>query len=114
MKKCVVIHRQDQNNVGDIASNPLQYFLKEHEYQTIDITQIHATAYDSHLPVIVGGGGLIGNEFFGDTVRNVLHSSDKNQLLNLWNQRWEVSDPANKELNEDFLVAYKNFIKEYI
>jgi hypothetical protein len=114
MKKCIVIHRKDMNNVGDMASNPVQYFLKEDQYQTIDITDLYTTAYPSDLPVIVGGGGLIGNEFFGDIVSNVLHSSDKNQLLNLWNHRWELTNPANKELNEDFLEKYKNFIKEYL
>lgn len=114
MQKCVVIHRRDYNNVGDMASNPLQYFLKEDQYQTIDITELHSTSYLSQVPVIVGGGGLIGNEFFGDIVKNVLHSSDKNQLINLWNQRWEVTDPANRELNDEFLVKYKNFIKEYM
>jgi len=114
MTKCVVIHRQDNNNVGDIASNPLQYFLNRDEYQIVDIVDIYKTIYDGHLPVIVGGGGLIGNEFIGDTVRDTLHSSDKNQLLNLWNQRWEVSGTANQELNEEFLTKYKDLIKEYI
>lgn len=114
MIKCVVIHRRDQNNVGDMASNPLQYFLKENEYQTIDITNLYKTKYDANLPVIVGGGGLIGNEFFGDIVRDTLLSSDKNQLINLWNQRWEVTNPCNKSINEEFLEKYKDLIKEYM
>jgi hypothetical protein len=114
MKKCVVVHRKDMNNVGDMASNPIQYFLKEDQYQSVDITELYTTTYSANLPVIVGGGGLVGNEFFGDIVKNVLHSSDKNQLLELWNRRWEVTDPANKNLHEDFLIKYKNFIKEYI
>jgi hypothetical protein len=64
--------------------------------------------------MIVGGGGLIGNEFFGEVVRNVLNSSDKNQLTELWNRRWTVTDPSNKNVNEEFLIKYKDLIKEYI
>jgi len=114
MTKCVVVHRLDQNNVGDIASNPAQYFLKQSEYQTVDITELNYTEYASKLPMIVGGGGLIGNEFFGDIVKNVLNSSDRNQLTHLWNQRWSVTDPSNKSTNEEFLIKYKDLIKEYI
>jgi hypothetical protein len=112
--KCVVVHRQDQNNVGDIASNPVQYFLSPDEYHTVDITELNYTEYASNLPMIVGGGGLIGNEFFGDIVKNVLNSSDKNQLSDLWNRRWSVTDPSNRNINEEFLIKYKDLIKEYI
>jgi hypothetical protein len=112
--KCVVVHRQDQNNVGDIASNPAQYFLKPEEYHTVDIEELNYTEYASNLPMIVGGGGLIGNEFFGDVVKNVLNSSDKNQLTDLWNRRWSITDPSNKTVHEEFLVKYKDLIKEYI
>lgn len=114
MKKCVVIHRRDRNNVGDMASNPLQYFLKEDQYQAVDITNLYTTSYDSNLPVIVGGGGLIGNEFFGDIVRDTLNSSDKNQLLSLWSQRWDVVSPNNQDVNKEFLEKYKELIKTYI
>ena len=37
MKKFTVVHRVDINNVGDLASNPLQYFLDRDEYDVIDI-----------------------------------------------------------------------------
>jgi hypothetical protein len=114
MTKCVVVHRQDINNVGDIASNPAQYFLKPEEYHTVDIEELNYAEYSSNLPMIVGGGGLIGNEFFGDVVKNVLSSSDKNQLIHLWNQRWAITDPSNKTAHEEFLIKYKDLIKEYI
>ena len=64
MLKFVVVHRADRNNVGDIASNPLQYFLKEEKYQTVDIVDLPRSEYNTTLPTIVGGGGLIGNDFF--------------------------------------------------
>ena len=34
--KYAVVHRSDPNNVGDLAANPLQYFLNKDEYQVID------------------------------------------------------------------------------
>jgi len=114
MKKFVVVHRRDENNVGDMASNPLQYFLEPEEYDTVDITDLGRAAYDPNLPVIVGGGGLVGNEFFGDIVKNVLHSSDNNQLRELWNHRWELSDPANKEVHDEFIEKYTSLISEFL
>jgi hypothetical protein len=94
--KCVVVHSKDENNVGDVASNPLQYFLNSGEYESVDISDLHRSRYSSNVPVVVGGGGLIGNEFFGDLARNVLNSSDKNQLLGLWDRRWDATDPSNR------------------
>ena len=112
--RCVVVHRKDENNVGDIASNPVQYFLKKDQYQSIDILDLYKSQYPSNKPVIVGGGGLIGNEFFGDAARDVLNSADKNQLLGLWDQRWDLCDPANENINNEFKKRYKGLIKEYI
>ena len=43
--KYVVTHRTDPNNVGDIASNPLQYFLQPDEYQVVDIDYITTIKY---------------------------------------------------------------------
>lgn len=112
--KFVVAHRTDHNNVGDISSNPLQYFLKEDEYVTIDILDLYKNDYPGDVPLIVGGGGLFGNEFFGEAVRDVLNSSDKNQLLNLWSMRWNLKNPVNASLNKDFSNEYLTLIKKYI
>lgn len=114
MKKFTVVHRADQNNVGDIASNPLQYFLNRDEYDVVDIVDITQKAYDSTLPLIVGGGGLIDNEFFGDALRNVLISADYNQLMQMWQQRWSLCNPENEELHTEFIETYQQFIKKYI
>lgn len=114
MTKCVVVHRKDENNVGDIASNPLQYFLSPDEYQTVDIIDLYKSQYPGNIPVIVGGGGLIGNDYLGDAVRDVLSTADKNQLLGLWEERWDLCDPSNFDLHSEFTNQYKNLIKEYI
>lgn len=114
MKKFTVVHRVDQNNVGDIASNPLQYFLSPDEYDVVDIVDITHKSYDSTLPLIVGGGGLINNEFFNDTLHSVLMSADYNQLMQMWQQRWALCDPLNENLHTEFIEEYQQFIKRYV
>lgn len=114
MIKFVVVHRKDANNVGDMASNPLQYFLKPDEYLTIDITELKKENYPSGVPVIVGGGGLIGNDFIGDAMRDILGSADKLKLKELWNLRWKTSNPVNNKINEEFTEKYQELISEYI
>mgnify|MGYP003667401347 FL=1 len=59
--KYVVVHRNDTNNVGDLASNPLQYFLQPDQYRVVDITHSHVEQYPSGVPLIAGGGGLLAN-----------------------------------------------------
>jgi hypothetical protein len=114
MPKFIVVHRKDPNNVGDVASNPLQYFLKPDEYQTIDVVNLKTEIYPSNIPVIVGGGGLIGNDFIGESIRDVLSGADKNQLTHLWQSRWKTSNPANLDLNKEFIIKYQELISEYL
>ena len=114
MIKFVVVHRKDQNNVGDIASNPLQYFLKPDEYQTVDIANLRTERYPSNVPMIVGGGGLIGNDFIGNAVRDLLSSSDKNHLKFLWSQRWNALNSENLEISKEFNSKYQDLISEYM
>jgi len=114
MKKFTVVHRTDQNNVGDMASNPLQYFLSPDEYDVVDIIDLRKNAFNSQLPLIVGGGGLLNNDFFGDNLRNVLISADYNQLMQLWQQRWALCDSINESLHTEFIEQYQQFIKGYV
>lgn len=112
--KFIVVHRRDENNVGDMASEPLQYFLDPDEYQTVDITKIDQAQFPDSVPVILGGGGLIGNEFFGDTVRLMLLNPDYAALTDLWSQRWQLRDPRNQNLHDEFLTRYQELIRSYI
>jgi hypothetical protein len=114
MIKFVAVHRKDENNVGDIASNPLQYFLKSNEYQTVDISNLHRESYPSNIPVVVGGGGLIENDFIGSAVREILSSSDKNNLKNMWSNRWNSTNPANIDISREFNSKYQDLISEYV
>ena len=98
----LVAHRADQNNVGDIASNPLQYFMKPEEYQVVDVAKLYDSTYADDVPVIVGGGGLIGNDFIGDFHRAFTQGADKIQLEQLWNNTWNLANQKYRDLHDEF------------
>lgn len=112
--KFLVAHRVDRNNVGDMASNPLQYFLKEDEYQVVDVANLENSAYPDDVPVIVGGGGLINNDFMGDFHRAFTEGADKTQLQGLWNNTWNLSNQKYQDLHKEFSDRYHSLIQEYI
>ena len=113
MSKFIVVHRKDQNNVGDIASDPLQYFLKKDQYTSIDITEYNATAIPDNTHVIVGGGGLIENQFFGSLVEHVLKNHDLKQIINIPQEIWKLSSGVNKQIRDEFFAKLNPLIKEY-
>ena len=108
--KFVVAHRKDPNNVGDIASNPLQYFLPADQYQTVDIANLKNEKYDSNIPLILGGGGLLGNDFFGDVAAEVLTSSDRQQLQALGENEWSLVNHQHSEVHNEFRHKYRQLI----
>ena len=110
--KPIVIHRQDKNNVGDLYCNPLPYFGIEHD--VIDITQLHVAQYDSNRPIIVGGGGLIENDFMGDVLKRLLLSSDYVTLRDAAQSLWTVSQSNNNSLLEEFQTKINSLVQEYI
>lgn len=112
--KYIVIHRADNNNVGDMASNPLQYFLEEDEYKVVDISEIYNTPFPNGVPMIIGGGGLLENDYFGDILSRILLSSDKLQLMKIWNTRWDLQNPNQKDVFEEFIEKHNLLIKETI
>lgn len=114
MVKFVVAHRRDENNVGDIASNPLQYFLQPSEYQVVDVIDLGKESYPSNVPIVVGGGGIIGNEFIGNSIEKIFSAADKLQLEQLWKSRWQLCNPENRELQQQFTQEYHVLIKKYI
>ena len=113
MTKCVVVHRKDVNNVGDIASNPLQYFLKPSEYEVVDVELIGHMNFDESKPIIAGGGGLLANEYMNDVLRDLTQSNDKNNMLELANSFWKTSSTANKAVRDEFFSKLNSLVKEY-
>lgn len=112
MVKFVVVHRQDQNNVGDMASNPLQYFLKPDQYQVVDAANFGGVDYPLDVPLILGGGGLIGNEFMGNVAAKVLSTPDRLQVDSLSAARWQVVDERNRDLHRKFKNTYSDLLNE--
>lgn len=110
--KPIVVHRQDPNNVGDIYCNPLMYYGIEHD--VIDIENLHYQQYDSDRPVIVGGGGLIENELFGDVLRRLLVSCDFMALQDAGATLWKVAQADNAHLRKEFQKKVNALISEYI
>jgi len=113
-KICTVIHRRDLNNVGDISANPLQYFLKNDEYNLVDIDAIYSKEIDWSRPVIIGGGGLIANQFFGDVLRDLTESPDKLAILEIGNRYWQHSSTANASVRDEFFMKLNHLIHEYV
>lgn len=112
--KFVVMHRLDTNNVGDMASNPLQYFLKPDEYQVVDVANQGKVGYPSELPMIIGGGGLLGNDFIGDFLRTLFESADVAQLERMWEETWSLSNPQHLQVYNEFNEKYQTLIRDTI
>jgi hypothetical protein len=114
MTKCYVVHRRDKNNVGDMASNPLQYFMDSNEYITVDIVDIGKHNFDPNVPVIAGGGGLLANEFMNEALRDLTVSPDKNSILNIGQELWSQTAPANTNIRDEFFAKLNPLISEYV
>jgi len=114
MIKYIVAHRKDPNNIGDIASNPLQYFLKSDQYQTIDAAHLIKESYPLDVPLILGGGGLIGNSVFGNIVADALSSPDELQLKIISQNKWKPMDPNNNELHGHFKTEFGNLMNHVL
>lgn len=112
MVKFVVVHRCDQNNVGDMASNPLQYFLKPEQYQVVDAANFGVVDYPLDVPLILGGGGLIGNDFMGNLVSKVLSTPDRLQIDTLSAIRWQIVSDQNRDLHRKFKNTYSELLNE--
>jgi len=112
--KSYVVYRRDKNNVGDLASNPLQYFMKPDQYKEIDIVDIGREQFDPNIPVIAGGGGLLANEFMNEALRDLTISPDILNILNIGKTLWTETAPANINLRNDFFAKLNPLISEYV
>jgi hypothetical protein len=112
--KFTVAHRVDNNNVGDMASNPLQYFLKDDEYNVVDVTKISESYIDPNIPLIVGGGGLLNNEFIGNIFKEILYPADRLELERMWLDSWNLKNSNYAQDHSEFMEKYRNLLHEYL
>jgi len=106
----IVVNRKDSNNVGDVASNPLQYFLDSDQYQTVDAADLYKASYPTGVPIILGGGGLFGNQFIGDAAQMLCNSPDRLQLERMHEDAWRLSDSRYQEMWNNFNQQYHGLI----
>lgn len=112
MIKYVEIHRKDQNNVGDIFSNPLRYFANKEEVASVDIANLRSAPFQDDVPVIVGGGGLIANEHFGDFTGILAGGADATSLVNMYENRWQCKNTNNEGIFNDFNEKFQKIYSE--
>jgi hypothetical protein len=109
-QRLTVAHRLDFNNVGDMASEPLQYFLPRDAYDVIDIADIANARYDVRQPLILGGGGLLGNDYLGDAAESVLTIPDRHSLQQLSDTTWQIYNPKLRPVQMRFQQGLQDLI----
>lgn len=103
------MHRLDQNNPGDWFSNPCRYFFKGKETVKLDVDNIKKTLWHQHDTIIVGGGGLLGNENFDSLMARLLTHPDLSILEDVLETKLKSSSPENKEI----LWKWKETVQKY-
>lgn len=96
-------HRRNRNNVGDLRCGPAEYVDFLHAFKTIEIFRCRRPMKLADKPVIVGGGGLFGNEFFADQLDNIVRSQPK--LLVCWG--------AGQNTHHSASVQYPDVLKRF-
>jgi hypothetical protein len=105
----VEIYRKDENNPGDLFSNPARYFFKSEEIKSIDVDKLQYPLWNLQDAIIIGGGGLIGNPNFDKLVERVTIHPDEfflNQILNL-----NIKGVSGE--NKKLMFEWKSHIQEY-
>jgi hypothetical protein len=115
--KITFAHRIDRNNVGDYWSCPIHYYseyLSGYELSKIEIKKIKGKMHSQTSPLIIGGGGLIGEKKFDAALRSIAEEN-QSKLKIIWAAGDNVSKP---EEPRDFLSYIYKFdlvgIRDYI
>lgn len=116
MIEYVEVYRKDINNVGDIFSNPLRYFADKSNVVSVDIAHLENSPMVDDVPVVIGGGGLIANEHFGELAGMIAEGADVTSLVNMYNNRWKCKNTNNEQLfatfNEQFQALYSKTLAQ--
>lgn len=92
----IEFHRMDANNPGDWYSNPSRYFFPGRSLQ-IDIDNVRRTTWHQKDIIIVGGGGLIGNDNFESLMERLSKHPDEQLLIDILETKLKNVTGENKE-----------------
>lgn len=114
--KITFAHRLDRNNVGDYWCSPIHYYRNNLPYYTdhLEIKKIKSKMLDNFDPIIVGGGGLIGEIKFDQRLREIAESH-KSKLKVLWGVGDNVTRTKEKTDFLSYIYKYDLIgIRDYI
>lgn len=94
----IEFHRMDQNNPGDLFSNPSRYFDFNLKTYTIDIDSVRKTVWKIDDALIVGGGGLVGHPNFDLLMKRLSVHPDEQILKDFLSIGIKTASPENKSL----------------
>jgi hypothetical protein len=99
------------NNIGDMVCSPVDYFPSLRKFRPVSIKDCKSTEMCRGKTVLLGGGGLLGNDWFEPAVRNVIGAAGVRLIcwgagLNAYLKR--ESDPPDY-LNAFGLVGIRDY-----
>lgn len=98
----VEFYRIDENNPGDYYSNPCRYFFSGNTTIKVDIDNIKKTTWHPHDTIIVGGGGLIGNENFEELMERLSTHPEELLLRDILDVKIKRISDENQEIITKF------------
>lgn len=101
--KGINFHRRNAHNIGDLKCGPAEYIDSLSEYKMIEIFRCRKTMRLSNQNVIVGGGGLLANDFFSKQISNIVASNPKSLVC--WG--------AGQNTHDSETVSYPEVLKEF-
>lgn len=105
----IEIHRLDENNPGDFYSNPCRYFLSKLTTKKLDVDNIKKASWHQKDTIIVGGGGLLGNDNFEPLMQRLSTHPDEQVLEEILETKLKNISNENKEL----LWKWKEVVQSY-
>ena len=64
----------DPTNIGDMVCSPVDYFPSLKKFRSMCIRDCDSTEMCRGKTVIIGGGGLLKNDWFEPSVKNVINA----------------------------------------